>query len=332
MTFFSSDQDYFRPAFVFPGQGSQYIGMGQDLHNAFQSAKDVFQEVDETLKQNLSDLMFSGDETDLKLTENTQPALMAVSMAVVRVLEKEFGFTLKDHASFVAGHSLGEYAALCATGVYDLSATARLLQERGRAMQRAVPLGAGGMAALIGASMTEVEDLTKRVKEKHKNTSLICEVANDNAPGQIVISGHLEAIDTAIKIAKEMGIKRAIPLPVSAPFHSSLMESAAVEMKTALCKETIQCLPNIPLISNVTATPINEESQIEPRLIEQITGRVRWVDSINYILEHETTHIIELGSGKVLSGLMKRIQKNIPSLSLEKPKDIEDFCTEITKK
>ncbi len=312
-------------AFLFPGQGSQYIGMGQSLFDAFSEAKEVFQEVDDTLEQNLSKLMFSGDEADLKLTENTQPALMAVSLAVQRVLHSQFNTPL-TRAAYTAGHSLGEYAALCATGVYSLDATARLLKKRGQAMQKAVPVGKGGMAALIGATIEQAEEIALKAQEQHQDQAMICEVANDNAPGQIVISGHADAIKSAIEIAKEMAIKRALPLPVSAPFHSSLMGPAVEDMKFALREETIRHMPLIPVVSNVTATPLENETQVSQRLLDQITGRVRWVESMGYIADQGVTHYIELGAGKVLSGLMKRINKEAIAISVETPDDIEDLA------
>lgn len=312
-------------AFLYPGQGSQYSGMGHDLFTTFSSAKEVFQEVDDTLNQNLSDLMFSGDENDLKQTENTQPALMAVSIATQRVLEKDFGVPV-THASYIAGHSLGEYSALCATGVFSLPSTARLLKIRGQAMQRAVPAGQGGMVALIGATIAQAEDIAKKAQDIALSPHNICEVANDNAPGQIVISGHLEAVNAAIDLAKDAEIKRAVLLPVSAPFHSSLMAPAAKEMKAALEAETLYNMPSTTVISNITASPLDQENQIHDRLIQQMTGRVRWVESMDYMAQHGVTTYVEVGAGKVLSGLMKRINKGATALSLETPQDIEAFA------
>ena len=308
-------------AFVFPGQGSQYIGMGKPLYDTFQEARDVFQEINETLKQNLSKLMFAGDEADLILTENAQPALMAHSLAIMRVLERQAGYSLKSQAHFCAGHSLGEYSALCASGVYSLGATARLLKTRGQAMQQAVPVGKGGMAALIGATLEQAEAIAQQAAVG----GLVCEVANDNAPGQVVLSGDTEAIDQALEIAKDQNIKRALKLPVSAPFHSSLMGPAATIMATALAQETLQSMPLIPLISNVTATPLESEEQIPERLIAQVTGRVRWVESMTYLTQNGVTEMVEIGAGKVLSGLMRRINKAMDTVTIETPEDIEAY-------
>lgn len=311
-------------AFVFPGQGSQYSGMGRDLYEAFPSAKEVFQEVDDTLDQKLSTLMFSGDEAELKSTSNTQPALMAVSVAVMRVLEKEMGFDLAKDVDFVAGHSLGEYSALCATGVYSLATTARLLRRRGNAMQEAVPVGKGGMAALIGATLDQAESLAKEASQGDS----LCEVANDNAVGQVVLSGHMEAIERVIELAqeKERGIKRALLLPVSAPFHSSLMVPAAKAMAEALTNEKPLSMPCVTLVSNVTATPLDALEQLSQRLVDQITGRVRWVESMTYLGSQGVTEIIEVGAGKVLTGLMRRINKEIKTSNIETPSDIDGFC------
>lgn len=308
-------------SFVFPGQGSQYIGMGHELSKAFASARDVFQEVDESLKQKLSNLMFAGDEETLKLTENTQPALMAVSMAVMRVLEKDLGFKLSQNVHFVAGHSLGEYTAYCASGVLSISQAAQLLKIRGQAMQSAVAPGLGGMAALLGCDLALAEEIVNQVPESHGR----CEIANDNAPGQIVISGHLAAIEQAITLAKEKGVKRAILLPVSAPFHSSLMKPAIEKMAEAFNAINISCMPAVPLITNVTATPLESPDEIVPRLLEQITGRVRWTETIQYLAKHDVKEIVEIGAGKVLSGLNKRIDANLMTYNVETPVDLDHF-------
>ena len=315
-------------AFVFPGQGSQYVGMGKDLYDTFPIAKDIFQEVDETLKQNLSKIIFNGPELDLRLTENAQPALMAVSYAVQQVLAKEFNVPLTK-ASFIAGHSLGEYSALCSGGVFSLEATARLLKKRGQAMQKAVPVGMGGMVALIGATPDQAQDLVIKTRAAHEKEAFICDIANDNAPGQIVISGHGEAMKTAIDIASDLKIKRAVYLPVSAPFHSSLMGPAAELMELALKEESVRQLPIVPLVSNVTATPLTQIDDVKPRLVDQVTGKVRWVESMTYMINNGVSHVIELGAGKVLSNLMKRIDKSIESSSVESPRDIEDLAKKI---
>lgn len=305
-------------AFVFPGQGSQYIGMGLELSKAFGSARDVFQEVDETLKQNLSQLMFSGDAETLKLTENTQPALMAVSMAIMQVLEKDLGF---NKVQFVAGHSLGEYTAYCATSVFSISQAALLLRTRGQAMQSAVAPSMGGMAALLGIDLAVAEEIAQVASNPNER----CEIANDNAPGQIVISGHLAAIERALTIAKDKGVKRAILLPVSAPFHCSLMQPAIEKMEIALNAVKMDRMPTVPLITNVTATQLENPNQITPRLLEQITGRVRWTETVQCLASQGVQEIVEIGAGKVLSGLNKRIDPNLAILNIETPEDLDNF-------
>lgn len=308
-------------AFVFPGQGSQFVGMGKDLADNFASAREVFQEVDSTLNQNLFQLMTSGPEYELTMTVNTQPALMAVSMAVVRVLEKEFGINLKDKASFVAGHSLGEYSAACAAGVFSLADTARLLRARGDAMQKAVPLGVGGMAAVIGLSYNEVSSLVEACADANN----LCVAANDNSEGQVVLSGHMAAIDKAVEIAGEFGAKRCIKLPVSAPFHSPLMQPAAEVMARIFME--VQAHPaQIPLIANVLAAPVSNEKEIIKRLVEQVTGSVRWRETMNYMHEQGVTDIFELGAGKVLSGMVKRGYKDINAASVCTPAEIEELA------
>ena len=308
-------------AFVFPGQGSQFVGMGKDLAENFASAREVFQEVDNTLNQNLFALMTGGPEHELTLTANTQPALMAVSMAVVRVLEKEFGIALKDKAAFVAGHSLGEYSAACAAGVFSLADTARLLRARGDAMQKAVPFGVGGMAAVIGVSFKDINALVEACCDENA----LCVAANDNSDGQVVLSGHMAAIDKAVEIAPEFGAKRCIKLPVSAPFHSPLMQPAAETMARVLME--VEARPaEIPLISNVLAEPVSDEKEIIKRLVEQVTGTVRWRETRNYLNDRSVTDVYELGAGKVLSGLFKRSFKEIHAASICTPADIEELA------
>src|SRR5689334_9517510 len=262
-------------AFTFPGQGSQAVGMGQALAQSFAPARELFEEVDEALKQPLSRLMWSGPEADLTLTENAQPALMAVSLAVMRVLEREGKLDWSRHVQLVAGHSLGEYSALAAAGAFSVPDAARLLKARGRAMQRAVPVGQGAMAALLGAEIAQAEELAKEATQGNE----ICVVANDNAPGQIVISGHKAAIDRAAELTKSKGIKRAMMLPVSAPFHSPLMKPAAREMEEALGAATVKP-PRVPVISNVTVEPTSDPDTIRRLLVEQVTARVRWRETI----------------------------------------------------
>jgi len=317
-------------AFVFPGQGSQSIGMGQALAEAFASAREVFQEVDETLGQKLSGLMFAGDEADLRLTTNAQPALMAVSVAVVRVLEKEGNFRLPAAARFVAGHSLGEYSALCAAGALSLADTARLLRQRGEAMQSAVPVGVGGMAALLGVDLPQAQEIAEAAaQDPITGKREVCAAANDNAPGQVVISGHMAAVDRAIAIAAEKGFKRSVKLPVSAPFHCSLMQPAADVMQAALGKVTI-VPPCVPVIANVTAAPVQEPEMIRNLLVQQVTGAVRWRESMLALKAQGVEQIVECGAGNVLAGLMKRIDKEVTAASLHTPQDIEAFLKTIS--
>jgi [acyl-carrier-protein] S-malonyltransferase len=311
-------------AFTFPGQGSQAVGMGKALAESFTAARDVFGEIDEALSQSLSRLMWEGPEGDLTLTENAQPALMAVSLAIVRVLETEGGFILARRLSHVAGHSLGEYSALAAAGAFSLADAARLLKARGQAMQRAVPVGIGAMAALLGAEIAQAEDLCRDASTADE----IAAVANDNAPGQVVISGHKAAIERAAEMTKERGIKRAMMLPVSAPFHSPLMAPAAEEMQRRLSEATIHT-PSLPVISNVTVTPVSDPDEIRRLLVEQVTGRVRWRETIESMPSLGITKVVEAGAGKVLTGMAKRITKDIEPVSLETPAEIEAFLKSV---
>lgn len=308
-------------AFIFPGQGSQAVGMGAELAQAFASAREVFQEVDDALSQKLSLLMREGPDTDLTLTENAQPALMAVSMAVMRTLEKEMGVPV-EKAAFVAGHSLGEYAALAAAGAISLSDTARLLKLRGQAMQRAVPVGQGAMASLIGPK-TDVA-LAEAAAAAGAEVG-VCVVANDNNNGNVVVSGDRAGVDRAIEKAKELGA-RAIPLNVSAPFHCPLMQPAADEMAAALAGTTILA-PRAPLVANVTARPTLDPEAIRRMLVEQVTGRVRWRESMEWLAgEGGVTRFAEAGAGKVLSGMAKRIAPDTEATPLNTPADLEAFA------
>ncbi|MBR5154162.1 MAG: ACP S-malonyltransferase [Alphaproteobacteria bacterium] len=311
-------------AFVFPGQGSQFVGMGKELAENFNSAKEVFEEVNEALEQDLYKIMIEGPESELTLTANTQPALMAVSMAVVRVLEKDFGIKLKDKASFVAGHSLGEYSAACAAGVFSLADTARLLRIRGNAMQQAVPVGVGGMAAVLGLSFKDVDALVEACNDKNH----FCVAANNNSEGQVVLSGHIQAIEKAIEIASEFGAKRCLKLPVSAPFHSPLMQPAAEIMARAFMEvEANDAL--IPLVSNVLAEPITDKQNIIKNLITQVTGTVRWRETMDYLNANGVSDLVELGAGKVLSGMAKRSMKDVNSISVYTPQDIETLANNL---
>ncbi len=306
-------------AFVFPGQGSQAVGMGADLAAAFATARDVFGEVDEALKQNLSKLMREGPESDLVLTENAQPALMAVSLAVVRILEKDGGKPLPAMASHVAGHSLGEYSALAAAGSLQVADAARLLKLRGQSMQKAVPVGVGAMAALLGI---ELEAATAACAEAEQGE--VVAVANDNGGGQVVVSGHKAAVERAIEAAKARGCKRGMLLPVSAPFHCPLMQPAADAMKAALESVTLMP-PRVPLVANVLAAEISDPAAIKERLVEQVTGLVRWRESVQYMKSKGVEVLVECGTGKVLSGLVKRIDKDMTGIALNAPADIEAF-------
>ena len=293
--------------------------MGKALADAFAGAREVFQEVDDALSQKLSKIMWEGPESDLLLTENAQPAIMAASIAVARVLEKEMGLNIARHARLVAGHSLGEYSALCAAGAFSLADTARLLKTRGLAMQSAVPLGEGGMTALIGAEIEAAEEVAKEAAAGGGT----CVVANDNAPGQVVISGTLDALARAGEIAKAKGIKRALPLPVSAPFHCPLMQPAADKMAEALAAVTIRPLA-VPVLANVTAAEASDPEAVRRLLVEQVTGRVRWRESILALRSLGVDTTIEFGN-KVLTGMVKRIDKDLATITLEAPADLEAF-------
>ncbi|MCI0752419.1 ACP S-malonyltransferase [Teichococcus vastitatis] len=311
-------------AFVFPGQGSQAVGMGRDLAEAFAPAREVFEAVDETLKQNLSRLMFEGPPEELTLTANAQPALMAVSMAVLRVLEQEGGFDLKARVALVAGHSLGEYSALAAARTFDIATAARLLRLRGEAMQKAVPPGLGAMAALLGAEMAQAREICERAATGPEGEAEVVEAANDNGGGQVVISGHRSAVERAVTLAKEAGIKRAMLLPVSAPFHCALMAPAADAMAEALAGAELRP-PLVPLIANVSAAKAAEPADIRDLLVRQVTGTVRWRECIGTMLELGCDRFVEIGSGKVLSGLMKRLAPDAQAQAVGTPADIEAF-------
>ncbi|MEL0111384.1 MAG: ACP S-malonyltransferase [Rickettsiales bacterium] len=310
-------------AFVFPGQGSQAVGMGKDLADAFPAARLVFEEVDETLKQNLTKVMFEGPDDQLRLTANAQPALMAVSLAIVRVMEGEGNVSLPSVAAYVAGHSLGEYTALAAAGALTIADTARLLKLRGTTMQIAVPVGEGAMAALMGPTVAEAEEIALAAVEAGAAGD-VCDVANDNAPGQVVVSGSTAAVERAVEIAAERGAKRSIILPVSAPFHCSLMQPAADAMAEALAKTTI-APPSVPLIANVTADEVRDPESIRSNLVSQVTGRVRWRESVVALKGKSVDTLIETGAGRVLSGLARRIDREMSATSLQGPEDIEKF-------
>jgi [acyl-carrier-protein] S-malonyltransferase len=313
-------------AFVFPGQGSQDVGMGKALAEVYPEARAVFDEVDAALGQKLSAIMWEGPKETLTLTENAQPALMAVSMAVMRVLESK-GFSLKNSVKFVAGHSLGEYSALAAAGAISLADTARLLRLRGQSMQKAVPVGQGAMAALLGVGM----DVGQKVAEEAAQGD-VCQVANDNEPTQVVLSGHKSAIDRVVgEIGKKHGVRRALPLPVSAPFHCALMQPAAEAMAEALAKVEIK-KPVVPVVANVLATPIDDPAEIRRRLVEQVTGSVRWRESVQYMVTSGgITDVYEIGAGKVLAGLVKRIEKGLNATSLGSPAEIDAVLADLLR-
>lgn len=314
-------------AFIFPGQGSQTLGMGKAVAEAFPAAREVYEEVDEALSQRLSRLMWDGPENELLLTENAQPAIMTASMAVVRVLERDGGLEVARHARLEAGHSLGEYTALCTAGSLTLVEAAELLKARGRAMQEAVPVGEGAMSALLGAEIELAEAAAKEavLNAPQSESNPVCVVANDNAPGQVVISGTRAAVERAGEIAKRMGAKRAMPLAVSAPFHSPLMQPAADKMRDALLEVTIRP-PAAPLVANVTATEVTEPETIRRLLVEQITGRVRWRESVLTFRHLDVGTIVECGGNKVLTGMVKRTDRELETISLDSPNDIEAFA------
>lgn len=306
-------------AFIFPGQGSQFIGMGKDLAEAYPAALEVFQTIDAALHQDLSRLIWEGNEEELKLTSNTQPALMAVSLAAIRALQAE-GVSL-EKAAFVAGHSLGEYSALAASGAIELADAARILRIRGNAMQAAVPAGQGAMAALLGATPEQAVALC----ELGRAEGGVCEIANDNAPGQIVVSGSKAAVELAASKTGDVGIKKAMMLPVSAPFHCSMMQPAADEMMTALSDIEIKA-PSVPLIANVTAAPTSDPAEIRAHLIEQVCGQVRWRESVEFMVSQGIELTVEAGAGKVLSVMNRRTAKEIEGLTLGTPEDIESVA------
>ena len=302
-------------AFIFPGQGSQAVGMGAEIAKAYPSAREVFDEVDAALSQSLSRLMWEGPEAELTLTENAQPALMAVSLAAMRVLGDK-GVKLRGSVAYVAGHSLGEYSALAAAGALSLADTARLLKIRGRAMQHAVPVGEGAMAALLGADLAQARDLAKAAADGE-----VCEAANDNAPGQVVISGAKTAIERAVALAPKFGARRAVLLPVSAPFHCALMQPAADVMRDALAKVEIKA-PAVPLVANVLAAPISDPEQIRQRLVEQVTFMVRWRETMLYLKTNGVGTVYEVGAGRVLIGIARRFD-GIEAKSVGTPEELE---------
>lgn len=306
-------------AFIFPGQGSQAVGMGKALADNFPAAKAVFEEVDAALGDSLTKVMWEGPSDELTLTANAQPALMAVSIAALRVLESEAGLDLAREAAFVAGHSLGEYSALAAAGALTVTEAARLLRIRGRAMQDAVPVGQGAMAALLGLDYDQAVAVAAEAAGDD-----VCEAANDNAPGQVVVSGTKAAVERAILIAKERGALKAVLLPVSAPFHCRLMGPAAEAMEVALSGSTVMT-PRVPLVANVRASPVTDPAEIVRLLVEQVTGTVRWRESVIYMAGAGVTRVVEVGAGRVLCGLVKRIDKQIAASAVGTPDDVAAF-------
>ncbi|WGD30747.1 ACP S-malonyltransferase [Ancylobacter sp. WKF20] len=307
-------------AFVFPGQGSQAVGMGKALADNFAAARVVFQEVDEALGEKLSAIMWDGPIETLTLTANTQPALMAASLAALRVLESEAGLDLTRDAAFVAGHSLGEYSALAAAGTFSIADTARLLRLRGTAMQAATPVGTGAMAAILGLDFDKVAAVAAEAAQGE-----VCDVANDNAPGQVVVSGHAAAVARACEIAKREGAARAVLLTVSAPFHCSLIASAADAMAEALASVEMRA-PKVPLVANVTAAPVTDPAEIRSLLVKQVTSTVRWRESVAFMAGAGVTRLVEVGTGKVLSGLTKRIAREVASANVGTPEDVAAFA------
>ncbi|MBM3485633.1 MAG: ACP S-malonyltransferase [Alphaproteobacteria bacterium] len=310
-------------AFVFPGQGSQAVGMGAELLAAFPVARQVVEEVDDALGQRLSRIIAEGPEADLTLTENAQPALMAISLAVLRVLETEGGLDLAKSVRLVAGHSLGEYSALTAARTLALGDAARLLKRRGQAMQTAVPVGAGAMVALLGADLDQARAIAAEAAETE-----VCDPANDNAPGQVVLSGSAAAVDRAIRIAGEKGIKRSIRLPVSAPFHCALMAPAAEAMEEALASVTLK-RPLVPVVANVTARPVDDPARIRELLVQQVTRMVRWRESVIAMKEADVDTLVEIGAGKVLATLARRIDKDVNGISVGTPAEVEAFLRSV---
>jgi [acyl-carrier-protein] S-malonyltransferase len=308
-------------AYIFPGQGSQTVGMGKALADQFGVARAVFDAVDAALGEKLSRTVFEGPEAELTLTANAQPALMAVSLAALRVLESEAGLNLAKSAKFVAGHSLGEYSALCAAGSLTIEEAARLLRLRGAAMQAAVPVGEGAMAALIGVELAGAKAIAKEAADA---AGAVCEIANDNGGGQVVLSGARAAVEKAMEISKAQGVKRAVPLPVSAPFHCALMQPAADAMRKALAGATI-ARPVVPVVANVTAAAVDEPEDIRRLLVEQVTGTVRWRESVLFMAQAGVTKFVECGAGKVLAGLLKRIDPNVSGMSVGLPSDLEAY-------
>jgi [acyl-carrier-protein] S-malonyltransferase len=310
-------------AFVFPGQGSQAVGMAKELAATFPAARALLDEVDEALGQKLSSLMFEGPIETLTLTENAQPALMAASLAVMRVLEREKGLVLKDRVALVAGHSLGEYSALAAAGAISVADAARLLKLRGQSMQKAVPVGVGAMSALIGVGL----DVARKIAADAAQGD-VCDIANDNEPTQVVLSGHKTAIDRVPEVGKAHGLRRAIPLPVSAPFHCSLLKPAADAMADALGKIEIKA-PVVPVVANVLAAPISDPAEIRGRLVEQVTGTVRWRECVLAMVAAGVTELYEIGTGKVLSGLAGRIDKSLKATPIGTPADIDAVAAQL---